>query len=237
MVEGLMWNVPSDNKPLPETMLAKIYAAMWLSLSFTYFLIAREMVNDTMLTNVTADICAYLIHNGSTSCDFSATWAFVATYVDIESGEGQAGVRKKMMLRHGLFCGEPLLIDGFSLRVFVMSCSFLMLCYLILRMTGQPGNFSLKYLVFRSHTARNQPWHQWSNSKPNSFKCCYYDAYGLINQLVRTLINQLIDWLIYRFVRSFRSIRSKWWLLVMASWHLWSSSSAFWWGLERPVQP
>ena len=92
--------MPSDNKPLPETMLAKIFAAMWLSLSFTYFLIAREMVNDTMLTNVTTDICAYLIHSGSTSCDFSATWAFVATYVDIESGEGQAGVRKKIIKSH-----------------------------------------------------------------------------------------------------------------------------------------
>ena len=92
--------MPSDNKPLPETMLAKIYSAMWLSLLFTYFLITREMVNDTMLTNVTADICAYLIHNGSTSCDFSATWAFVATYVDIESGEGQAGVRKNIIKSH-----------------------------------------------------------------------------------------------------------------------------------------
>ena len=143
----------------------------------------------------------------------------------------------KMTLRHGLFCGEPLLIDGFSLHVFVMSCFFMMLCYLSLRMIGQPDNFSVKYLVFRSHTARNQPWHKWSNSKPYPSRCCYCDVYVLINKLVRSLISQVTDWLIYRFVQSFRSIRSKWWSLAMASWHLWSSSSAFWWGLGRPVQP
>ena len=142
-----------------------------------------------------------------------------------------------MMLRHGLLCGKPLLIVGFSLHVFVMSCFFIMLCYSILRMIVQPGNLSLKYLVFRSHTARNQPWHKWSNLKSYSFRCCYYDVYGSINQLVRSLTNRVTEWLIYRFVQSFRSIPSKWWSLVMASWHLWSSSSAFWWGLERPVQP
>ena len=106
--------MPSDNKPLPETMLAKIYPVLWLSLLLTYFLIAREMVNGTMLTNVTADICAYLIHNGSTSCDFSATWAFVATYVDIESGEGQAGVRKKIIKSH--------FDRGYNLRLAITKC-------------------------------------------------------------------------------------------------------------------